>query len=97
MTSLTSLSELIAGWAAANPRVQRVWLSAGPGIAVTLELLPVSDSEETIAVWLARGDGWRAELNARLGAPVDIDWYDPDKEVPPPPADGTTLVYQRAA
>jgi hypothetical protein len=95
------LSELISSWAAGNPRVRRVWLSeeagAGERIGVMVELQPVGDSEETMAVWMAHCDGWRADLKARVGEPVDLDWYDPDTETPAPPAshDGKTLVYER--
>jgi hypothetical protein len=50
-----------------------------------------------MAVWMAHCDGWRADLKARVGEPVDLDWYDPDTETPAPPAshDGKTLVYER--
>lgn len=105
MTRMTSrsdgrgrpLNELISGWARANPRIRRVWLSPGERIALMLELQPVGDSEETMATWMAHCGGWRAQLKAQVGEPVDIDWYDPDTETPGPQGkDGRTLVYERA-
>jgi hypothetical protein len=97
------LSQLIAGWAAENPKIRRVWLFASPereathpeSIAVTVELQPVGDSEETLPIWMAHCEQWRKELEARLGHPVPIDWRDLDdgrlgSEEP------KTLVYERA-
>jgi hypothetical protein len=108
MTRLTSRSDgrgrplkaVISGWAAGNPRIRRVWLSAGAGrVSVVVELVPVGDSEETMAVWMAHCDSWRRELRAQVGEPVNLDWYDPDTETPAPPSadDGKTLVYERAS
>lgn len=115
MTRLTSrsdgrghpLSTLIAAWAAGNPKIRRVWLFASPGrdaaqsedIAVTVELQPVGDSEETLAVWMAHCEQWRKELEARLGHPVPIDWRDPDgatTALPPGTGKASTLVYERS-
>jgi hypothetical protein len=94
------VSKILKGWAAGNPKIRRVWLSADPDrLAVMVELHPVGDSEETMAVWMAHCDSWRAQLKAQLGEPVQIDWYDPDTETPAPPsaADGKTLIYERAS
>ena len=90
------VSEIISGWAAGNPRVRRAWLSADAG-RVLVELQPVGDSEETLAIWMAHGDQWRAELHRELGAPVNLDWRDPDSEANEASADrADTLVYERA-
>ena len=67
---------LITDWAAARPRIRRVWMSGADQIA--LELEPVADSEETLAVWIANCGKWHAELEARLGRPVSLAWLDPD-------------------
>jgi hypothetical protein len=102
------LRTLIAGWAAANPRIRRVWLFASPGregtqpeeIAVTVELQPVGDSEETLAVWMAHCEQWRKELEAGLGHPVPLDWRDADGATiatPPGAQEAGTLVYERAS
>ena len=115
MTRLTSrsdgrghpLSTLIAAWAAGNPKIRRVWLFASPGrdaaqpedIAVTLELQPVGDSEETLAVWMAHCEQWREDLEARIGHPVPIDWRDTDgatMATPPGAEEERTLIYERA-
>jgi len=113
MTRLTSrsdgrgqpLSAVVASWAAGNPGIRRVWLSASPAadareedIALTLELQPVADSEETLAIWMAHGEGWRGELQARIGQAVALDWRDPDDGtmVPPLPTERPrTLIYER--
>lgn len=105
MTRLTSRSDgqgrplgaTIAGWAAANPKVRRVWLSATPDerIALLVELAPVGDSEETLAVWMAHCNEWEAGLRGAIGAPVSLQWYDPDSETAGP-SGGKALVYERA-
>lgn len=80
-------SAAIAEWAAGNPRIRRVWLfcsragdvpASNGGIDIALELQPVADSEETIAVWLANCDKWRLELQTRIGRTVELDWLDSD-------------------
>lgn len=106
MTRLTSrsdgrgrpLSTLVASWAAANPRIRRVWLSASPEVAVMIELQPVGDSEETMALWMAHCDQWRDELRAQVGEAVSLDWYDPDTEstLQSPLEMAKALVYERA-
>jgi hypothetical protein len=67
---------LIVDWAAAHPRIRRVWMSGGDLIA--LEVEPVADSEETFAVWIANCRKWHAELEARLGRRVSLACLDPD-------------------
>ena len=101
------LDALIAQWAARNPEIRRVWLHAGAGrpggepeeIAVTLELRPVGDSEETLAVWMAHCERWRTELEASVGRPVPLDWRDDDGATlaaPPGAEEPRALVYERA-
>jgi hypothetical protein len=83
MTRLTSrsdgrgrpLSAVISVWAAGNPKIRRVWLSACPedsdprdeDISLMLELQPVADSEETLATWMVHCERWRDELRTQLG------------------------------
>lgn len=101
------LSTLIANWAAANPKIRRVWLFAGPArepaqpedIAVTVELQPVGDSEETLPIWMAHCEQWRKELEARVGRPVPLDWRDTEGATVAGPTgaeETSTLIYERA-
>lgn len=95
------LRAVVESWAAGNPRIRRVWASVGPAedIALTLELQPVGDSEETLAVWMAHGERWRRELQRQLGQAVGLDWQDPDgaTEATPPAESGKMLLYERAS
>lgn len=72
------LRRLIDEWAAANPRVRRVWISEDAA-EVAVAPLPVADSEETLPVWLAHCDAWRRELLELTGRSVRLDWLDPDR------------------
>jgi hypothetical protein len=36
-----------------------------------LELRPVGDSEETMTMWMAHCDGWRAQLKTQVGEPLE--------------------------
>jgi len=93
-----ALSALVAEWAARNPKIRRVWASDATD-ALALELQPVGDSEETFAVWIGHCEQWRAELEARIGRPVDLEWLDPDGAatiVQPRPGEADTLIYERA-
>lgn len=74
-------------WAAANSKVKRVWVygSRAKGthrpdsdINIAVELQPVGDSEETLAVWMAHCNQWQSELQARIDPGVDLEWFDPD-------------------
>lgn len=110
MTRLTSRSDgrgepltaLIARWAAGHPQIRRAWLFATPGgasadaqdIALTLELRPVGDSEETLAVWMAHSQEWGRQLDEQVGQPVALDWHDPDDGMAKQPGP-ETLVYER--
>lgn len=109
MTRLTSrsdgrghpLSQLIAGWAAENPRIRRVWLFATEPeeVVVTVELQPVGDSEETLPIWMAHCEEWRKELETRVGRPVPLDWRDSEGATiagPPGEEEGSALIYERA-
>src|SRR5258708_4841311 len=59
-------------WAADTPRVRRLWLLDDGRYGVDIE--PVADSEETLALWIAHAEGWRAQLAERLGSPCAIEW-----------------------
>lgn len=101
------LSAVLSGWAARNPRIRRVWLSADPGadsdrheerISVVLELQPVADSEETLATWMAHGARWRHELRTQLGRPVNLGWYDADAVMAQARSyEARSLIYERAS
>ena len=87
-----ALSALVAEWAERNPKVRRVWTSerGDDAVAISLELQPVPDSEETFAVWIANCEKWRVELQDRIGRSVDLEWLDPDDG-----ARVNTLIYER--
>jgi predicted nucleotidyltransferase len=83
--------ETLASWAAAIPRIRRVWLFGGDAkrnqrantdLDVAIEMEPVADSEETISVWIAHAEQWQNELESRIGAAVDLEWFDPDVDAP---------------
>ena len=95
-------TEKLAAWAAANPRIRRVWLfgsdakraaRGGHDLDVAIEMEPVADSEETIAYWIAHAEEWQAELENCVGSGVDLDWFDPD--VDEPLGDKAVLAYDR--
>lgn len=109
MTSAHLLSAVIAQWAAARPKIRRVWLfgnidetASRPdgAIDVGLELRPVADSEETLAVWIANCGLWRRELQACTGRAVGLNWLDPDsamRAARPESDRHTELLYERAS
>ncbi len=99
------LQDAIAQWASGEPSIRRVWIFGarpsspprpGTRLDVAVELAPVPDSEETLGVWFANSDRWRAQLEKRIAPGVDLEWLDPDGR-----DDGTarsrTLVYERTA
>ena len=73
-----ALHRLIEEWAAANPRVRRVWISED-ATEVAVAPRPVADSEETLPVWIAHCNAWRRELLELTGRPVRLDLLDPDR------------------
>ena len=87
----------IAEWAAREPRIRRAWLVGDNGIAV--ELQPVADSEETLAIWLHKADKWRSQLRERVGPELKLEWLDPDRDEAIVGEELTrpkTLVYERS-
>jgi len=99
------LKEVLAEWASGDPRVARVWLlnnlPRGNGaLDVQLELRPVADSEETLAVWLAHREKWRGQLQELTRSSVALECRDPDDAVwarDPGPGEARTLVYERSS
>ncbi len=84
-TKEKELTDSIARWAAATPRIRRVWLvrngaaRRGNGhVEIALELAPVFDSEETLTVWMAKAGSWQSQLRERVAAPVELEWCDAD-------------------
>lgn len=75
--SAADLHRMIVEWAAAHPKIRRVWVF-GSGTDVAVELQPVADSEETLPVWMANCEQWRRELQDRTGQAVRLEWRDPD-------------------
>lgn len=104
----TGVADRLAGWAAEHPQIRRVWLLTGRArgkargngaIDVALELAPVGDSEETLSIWMARSDSWRAQLANRLPCAVKLEWIDADGSTRAPRVrEGETraLVYERS-
>lgn len=90
------LDALIADWAAANPKVRRVWVAGGSGdpLLVALELQPVGDSDETGAIWIAHAGPWRGELSRVTRRPVELQCIDAGVSRGNASA-ADTLVYER--
>lgn len=88
---MSPMHQAIAEWAAARPRIRRIW---AVGDTVALELQPVADSEETLAVWMANGERWRGELHAHIDPGIELAWFDPDGATAPL-AEAKLLVYER--
>jgi len=101
------VKEAIAQWAAANPHVRRMWLygSRAKGthrpnsnINIAVELDPVGDSEETLAVWMANAGLWQSQLQSRIAPAVDLQWFDPDggtRTIEAALNEAKALVYER--
>jgi hypothetical protein len=85
------MHEAIADWASRRPRIRRIWASER---RLALELQPVADSEETLAVWMANAERWQRELCVRLGEGVELGWFDPDGATVTP-EESMLLVYER--
>lgn len=96
-------AQRLAAWAAANPRIRRVWLfgnakrnaKSGTDLDVAIEMEPVPDSEETIAFWIAHAEEWQAEVEKCVDSSVDLEWFDPDVDAPL--GDKAILAYDRTA
>ena len=73
-----ALRRRIEEWAAANPRVRRVWISED-ATEVAVAPRPVADSEETLPVWIGHCNAWQRERLEVTGRPVRLDLLDPDR------------------
>jgi hypothetical protein len=99
-----ALDALVADWAAGDPAIKRVWLygateedEAGRPVDLALQLQPVADSEETIAVWMGKCEKWRQQLASRTGREVMLEWLDADEGARATRAgEAAMLVYERA-
>ena len=102
-------SDSIARWAAENPEVRRVWLfgigangthrSSGD-IDIAVELEPVEDSEEALTRWIAYSDLWRSQLQSRIIAKCNLEWFDADGGTPTIEigrSEARVLIYERAS
>lgn len=101
-------SDSIARWAAEHRQFRRVWLygsrakgTHGPDsdINIAVELEPVGDSEETLAVWMANAGSWQMQLQSRIAPRVDLEWFDPDGSTRTLQAaleEAKVLIYERA-
>jgi hypothetical protein len=104
---MARLAPALAEWAARNAKIRRVWVSDGRaedasggngGVDIALELQPVPDSEESLAVWIANADKWRLQLQAMTGRSVELDCIDPDRvtgTVDSACRENRVLVYER--
>jgi predicted nucleotidyltransferase len=95
-------TEKLASWAAAHPRIRRVWFFDGSAkrnarsdtdLDIAIEMEPVADSEETIAHWIAHAEEWQTQLEECVGTSVDLEWFDPDVDAPL--GDKAILAYDR--
>ena len=72
----------------------------GPGDAVEIavEVEPVGDSEETLAVWMANEGSWQAQLQRHLSRSVGLEWVDTDGTGTAPSRrdEAKVLVYDRS-
>ena len=82
-----SVADSIVRWATEVPEVRRVWVSQSRAtgghrpnsdIDIAIELEPVGDSEETLTRWLFHADLWESQLQRRIAAKIDLEWFDPD-------------------
>jgi hypothetical protein len=108
MSKHRDMADSIARWAAGTPRIRRVWLFANgarreaPGngqIEVAVELEPVGDSEETLAIWMANAGSWQSQLRNRVSTALELEWFDPDggaAEIQTRLNEEKALVYERA-
>jgi hypothetical protein len=105
---MSPVQEAVAEWAARNPKIRRAWMLGDPAaeepaqrdIEIAVEIQPVADSEETLAVWLAKGAQWHCQLRARIGPKVQLVWVDPDLDEPALGKEleqARVLVYDRAS
>jgi hypothetical protein len=105
---MSPVQDAVAEWAARNPKIKRAWMLGGPAagepaeheIEIALEIQPVADSEETFAVWLAKGEQWHSQLRERIGPKVQLVWVDPDLDEPALREEleqASVLVYERAS
>jgi predicted nucleotidyltransferase len=98
----------ISDWAESTPRVRRVWLFGSRAgdtyrdecdIDIALEIEPVGDSEETLAVWMVNSEKWQAQLQQHTNLEVDLEWFDPDGSTPKVHhalREASILLYDRA-
>lgn len=96
--------DALVRWAEAHPRVRRVWVfggassrddARGADLDVAIELAPVVDGDETLALWMANAQKWHDELEQSTGTRVDLEWFDPDTGAP---MDTTArLAYERGS
>jgi len=101
-------SDSIARWAAEHRQFRRVWLYGSPAkgthrpdsdINIAVELEPVGDSEETLAVWIANAGSWQLQLQTRIAPKVDLEWFDPDgstRTLQAAQEEAKVLIYERA-
>jgi uncharacterized protein len=104
-----NVAESIAQWAVENPEVRRVWVFGSrlkgthrrdSHIDIAVELEPVADSEETLARWIVHSDLWKSQLQSRIAAKIDLEWFDPDGSTRTIEAglnEAKVLIYERAS
>jgi uncharacterized protein len=69
-------------------------------IDIAVELEPVGDSEETLVRWTAHSTQWEAQLQSRIAAKIDLEWFDPDgstRRVQAALSEGKGLMYERTS
>jgi len=103
-----SVVDSIVRWAAEIPELRRVWMTQSRAkgghrpdsdIDIAIELEPVGDSEETLTRWLFHAHLWESQLQRRIAAKIDLEWFDPDGSTHTIEAglnEAKALVYERA-
>lgn len=89
MNDISTLSEIVAGWAKGHPLIEKAWLfgsrvrgeerpDSDLDVAVVINELPTDSSPET--TWHYEREEIAASLQAVLPVPLQLEWYGgPDK------------------
>lgn len=106
---IEQLGEIVAKWAASQPRVIRAYLYGSrvrgshredSDLDVAIEIEPLPGDSSAFATWISEASDLRQSLAPLLPVPVDLEWYGSDHETPTIHhgiTAGSLLVYERAA
>lgn len=100
---------VLVSWAQATPNVRRVWLFGSrvkgthrpdSDLDVAVEIDAVGNDETPFDTWVGEAAGWKSQLQLRITAALDLQWFDPDGSTPKIQAalgDAASLIYERAS